>query len=241
MILSASAISTAFKKVSLTTAGIASVMALGTAGANAVILTPIVADLGPGQTQTIFGTFTGLDTLILSASGTVDNSGTGDPDVYTTNAAGIVTASNSGFEPGTVSQSGFGTFNSGALLIGNDDIGFKQAFASDSSNGLGNPTPITSLTRTITLADLFDSALTTTNSLQFKIEPAGFFNFQTTTGGSPSSVSSFSSVPNVYTLNGVVSHPDLATDVPEPFTIVGTLIGGTAALRMRKKLKANHN
>ncbi|WP_310484317.1 PEP-CTERM sorting domain-containing protein [Chamaesiphon sp. VAR_48_metabat_403] len=30
-----------------------------------------------------------------------------------------------------------------------------------------------------------------------------------------------------------------ATDVPEPFTIIGTLIGGTAALRMRKKLKAD--
>lgn len=29
-----------------------------------------------------------------------------------------------------------------------------------------------------------------------------------------------------------------ATAVPEPFTIVGTFIGGTAALRMRKKLKA---
>jgi hypothetical protein len=28
------------------------------------------------------------------------------------------------------------------------------------------------------------------------------------------------------------------TAVPEPFTIIGTLIGGTAALRMRKKLKA---
>ncbi|WP_309744276.1 PEP-CTERM sorting domain-containing protein [Chamaesiphon sp. OTE_20_metabat_361] len=30
---------------------------------------------------------------------------------------------------------------------------------------------------------------------------------------------------------------DNATAVPEPFTIVGTLIGGTAALRMRKKIK----
>ena len=29
-----------------------------------------------------------------------------------------------------------------------------------------------------------------------------------------------------------------ATTVPEPFTIIGTLVGGTAALRMRKKLKA---
>jgi hypothetical protein len=30
-----------------------------------------------------------------------------------------------------------------------------------------------------------------------------------------------------------------STSVPEPFTIIGTLVGGTAALRMRKKLKAN--
>ncbi|MCY7337684.1 MAG: PEP-CTERM sorting domain-containing protein [Chamaesiphon sp.] len=27
-----------------------------------------------------------------------------------------------------------------------------------------------------------------------------------------------------------------ATAVPEPFTIIGTIIGGTAAFRMRKKL-----
>lgn len=33
------------------------------------------------------------------------------------------------------------------------------------------------------------------------------------------------------------TNPD-ATAVPEPFTIIGTLIGGTAAVRMRKKLKA---
>jgi hypothetical protein len=26
--------------------------------------------------------------------------------------------------------------------------------------------------------------------------------------------------------------------VPEPFTVIGTLVGGTAALRMRKKLKS---
>ena len=30
-----------------------------------------------------------------------------------------------------------------------------------------------------------------------------------------------------------------STAVPEPFTIIGTIVGGTAALRMRKKLKAN--
>jgi hypothetical protein len=29
-----------------------------------------------------------------------------------------------------------------------------------------------------------------------------------------------------------------ATSVPEPFTVIGTIVGGTAAFRMRKKLKA---
>jgi hypothetical protein len=32
--------------------------------------------------------------------------------------------------------------------------------------------------------------------------------------------------------------PAAATSVPEPFTIIGSLIGGTAAVRMRKKLKS---
>jgi hypothetical protein len=33
----------------------------------------------------------------------------------------------------------------------------------------------------------------------------------------------------------------IGTAVPEPFTIIGTLVGGTAALRMRKKLKSTAN
>jgi hypothetical protein len=32
-----------------------------------------------------------------------------------------------------------------------------------------------------------------------------------------------------------------STQVPEPFTVIGTLIGGTAAFRMRKKLKSGHD
>jgi hypothetical protein len=41
--------------------------------------------------------------------------------------------------------------------------------------------------------------------------------------------------------NGFVSStiPTSPTAVPEPFTIIGTLIGGTAALRMKKQLKSN--
>jgi hypothetical protein len=39
--------------------------------------------------------------------------------------------------------------------------------------------------------------------------------------------------------NAFVSTSTPTTAVPEPFTIIGTLVGGTAALRMRKKLKAS--
>ena len=41
--------------------------------------------------------------------------------------------------------------------------------------------------------------------------------------------------------NVIVDSSGAATAVPEPFTIIGTLIGGTAALRMRKKLNASAN
>jgi hypothetical protein len=34
--------------------------------------------------------------------------------------------------------------------------------------------------------------------------------------------------------------PTGSTDVPEPFTIIGTLVGGSAALRMRKNLKSSN-
>jgi hypothetical protein len=39
-------------------------------------------------------------------------------------------------------------------------------------------------------------------------------------------------------VNLAISATQSSTAVPEPFTIIGTLIGGTAAVRMRKKLRA---
>ena len=36
----------------------------------------------------------------------------------------------------------------------------------------------------------------------------------------------------------IFAYQSSSTAVPEPFTIVGTLVGGTAALRMKKKLKS---
>jgi hypothetical protein len=44
---------------------------------------------------------------------------------------------------------------------------------------------------------------------------------------------------NSNSFNSFSITPAATTSVPEPFTIIGSLIGGTAALRMRKKLAAS--
>jgi hypothetical protein len=93
--------------------------------------------------------------------------------------------------------------------------------------------------------------------LNFKNTNSVLFQFEanTTAGGVPNGVFSaidgdFTMLPN--TTDGALINPktgsaafgsvvnaSAATAVPEPFTIIGTLIGGTAAVRMRKKLKAS--
>jgi hypothetical protein len=44
--------------------------------------------------------------------------------------------------------------------------------------------------------------------------------------------------PNDFAINQLSLVTNSTTDVPEPFTIIGTIVGGTAAVRMRKKLKS---
>ena len=92
-------------------------------------------------------------------------------------------------------------------------------------------------------------------------QPGAFFNFyagageqftrigftQTTQGGGFENDNQTFRIPNALGVSGTdVNLAGLTftgnvtpTVVPEPLTIIGTLIGGTAALRIRKKLKAN--
>jgi hypothetical protein len=244
MLLSASAISTTFKKASLTTAGVASMMALSTAGASAATISITDATLDLKNQLFFDGTFLASDTIELSVSGTVNSLPGVGSDAYTTNAAGIVTNPTVFGAVGTATARGFGPFSSGALLIGNSNQStgaLQQLFASNTANGLNSPNPPTTLsTGVVTLASIFGPDFVSTESLSFFIAPYFFDQEKFTTPSIISGVTSFASVPNVYTINGSISQAG-ATDVPEPFTIVGTLIGGTAALRMRKKLKADNN
>jgi streptogramin lyase len=64
------------------------------------------------------------------------------------------------------------------------------------------------------------------------IDPNGNFVFQANNLAATRSTYTFSSL--AFPVQPIASN---ATAVPEPFTIVGTLIGGTVALRLRKKLQ----
>jgi hypothetical protein len=99
----------------------------------------------------------------------------------------------------------------GVLNIASNSI-FRGSFA-----GSGNPN--FSLNPTPGVATFANGANTT---------PLVLANFDFSIGVNPDSTGSFGIT---------VSAPTAA--IPEPFTIIGTLIGGTAAFRMRKKLTSS--
>ena len=173
-----------------------------------------------GPSFTVTNNFLPTDTISLNVSGTIDlaNNVSGG---YITNAAGILVQPSSigGKSIGTVLPHGSTYY--GALSLGNSTLGFHQLFVTNTANGLGNTTnPPTNLSFTNTsLASIFGSGLTSGTVLQFQIE-------DTDTGNNS----------GAYVVNGSIN--SASTAVPEPFTIIGTLIGGTVATRLRKKLKA---
>jgi hypothetical protein len=93
----------------------------------------------------------------------------------------------------------------------------------------------------------FSSTYNNTNQgLQFAVAttPGSFFEDRTSGDRTPALTSTFtfSDVPQVISGNYAGRYDVIAstTAVPEPFTVIGTIVGGTAAFRMRKKL-ANIN
>jgi hypothetical protein len=155
------------------------------------------------------------DTLSFNATGTVNlNNQGGAVSPYVTNAAGILTAAAPSYGLSTGgSLIGPNSANFGSILVGNGSIGYFKLFSTTST--------ATSLsTGTVTLSSIFgsqSSLLTNGTTLYFKVN-------DTTYGDNVGS----------FAFNGTLSN----TAVPEPFTIIGTLVGGTAAFRMRKKLQA---
>jgi hypothetical protein len=187
-------------------------------------------DVNSGPSFTVTSNFLGTDTISLNVSGTIDIARFDLPEGYTINAAGITTKPGRIFATpvptGSIYSGGLvpGNYNYGALLIGNSTLGFTQLFAANTANGLGNPIPSSNLSLTnVSLNSIFGTGLTSGTVLQFRV--ADVF------GGGDNI--------RAFTVNGSINGS--TTSVPEPFTIVGTIIGSTAALRLRKKLKSAPN
>jgi hypothetical protein len=133
-------------------------------------------------------------------------------------------AGNSFPDPITISFTN--AVSSAGFFFGNDDTCCSAVFTAnlDIFNG----------------ATLLGTISATANMNDFADQ---FLGFNTTAGETVTSMTirygSGSDV-GLYTYIDDVRFAQAPTQsVPEPFTIVGTLIGGTAALRMRKKLKSN--
>jgi hypothetical protein len=123
---------------------------------------------------------------------------------------------------------GNGTLNYTIAAAGAGTFGFNWSYTTIDStywdpfsvliNGVA--TPLTSGTSSKTESGTYTTSVNLGDIIGLQI-----FS-RDNAGGAPSvTISNFSA-------------PDASTSVPKPFTIIGTCIGGAAALRMRKKLKS---
>jgi hypothetical protein len=108
-------------------------------------------------------------------------------------------------------------------------------------NIVGTGTP-TNTSYTVTRGALFSTIYNDGNQgVQFSTtSDAAFFTNNGTVTPALTSLFQFGDVPLVVAGNSagsyqIIGSPNAPTAVPEPFTVIGTLVGGAAALRMRKK------
>jgi hypothetical protein len=119
----------------------------------------------------------------------------------------------------------------GAIATGSSNGGFRNNLTDTGFFFSSNSTILTTLY----------NSLVSSNSLTYQLSDTdpgdNYFDFPR---GVDASLASISSTPTTYSPTGVLLYSSPATAVPEPFTIVGTIMGGTAAMRMRKKLKSGN-
>jgi hypothetical protein len=119
-------------------------------------------------------------------------------------------------------------------------LAFSVGVANSGSNSLALYTTASTLGLTIDggTRNLFtNSTLPTAGSVGWA---QYFYDFTATSGNTSIAFLNNTTSNNFVGLDDVtISTISSAASVPEPFTIIGSIVGGTAAFRMRKKLKSN--
>ena len=111
---------------------------------------------------------------------------------------------------------------------------------------IAGTTILTNTSYTVAQGSLFSSTFNDGNQgVQFSTNSDGaFFTNNGTNTPALTSLFQFGDIPLVVAGNfagtyQIIGSPNSPTAVPEPFTVIGTLVGGAAAFRMRKKLSSS--
>lgn len=194
----------------------------GLAGANTPIIAPFFADVdtrGVGSVTYGTGTVNGFNAF----AATYTNVGYFNSQTNKTNSFQVVLIS----RPDTNTPTSTGNFD---IEFNYDKIQWETGGASGGTNGLGGSPARAGYSNGLSGAANVSFELPGSNT-------AGAF-----LDGASNSLVTRNAGRDVFSArNGaVVVNPSSSTAVPEPFTIVGTLIGATAAFRTRQRLKATN-
>jgi hypothetical protein len=134
--------------------------------------------------------------------------------------------------------------NTGLAILGGTEIESKSTFAFNTGDVVNLSFNYVDDGGTISLGSLFTDTL---SSFGYSAQnPFTTYTKTFTVQSSESAKFSFlENAPRVaggtiisnFLLTNTTAPAAAPTSVPEPFTVIGTLVGGTAAIRMRKKLK----
>ena len=118
-------------------------------------------------------------------------------------------------------------------FTGLNNHGVSISFKGDTGSGLVNTDNLTSLLRYSSSVPIAVGSNAASNG--YYVNTSGRTDSNFTSGDLDASAPNVALGMALYYDAPIVPTP---TAVPEPFTVIGTIVGGTAALRMRKKLKS---
>jgi hypothetical protein len=159
-------------------------------------------------------------------------------DPFTLSSANVGSASSS-FE---LVSGGTSVYSGGLAIIRSTQFQSKNTFNFNAGDVINLSFNYFDDGGTVSLGSLFADTLIRGGSATNKLTYTKTFTVQSADSARFSFNENASVVAGGTTISDfVLTNTTGATSVPEPFTVIGTLVGGTAALRMRKKLKLDRS